>query len=47
MIDRMKRDLSQDEALQILIEKLRGTRIPCAFGEKLAEEVVEKYFPKW
>ena len=47
MTEEMQRDRSNDTVLQNLLDRLRGPCIPYEFGDRLAEESVQKYFPKW
>jgi len=41
------RDRTSNQELQNLLDRLTGPCTPYDFGDRLAEESVQKYFPKW
>lgn len=47
MIKTTPDELSTNEMLQNFLDELKGVCGPQEFGDRLAEESVEKYFPKW
>lgn len=47
MIENKSKEQLADPDLQAFLEKLKGPCIPHEFGERLAEESVERHFPKW
>lgn len=47
MTEKTPQNPSTDQVLQSLLDKLTDPCVPYDFGDRLAEESVEKYFPKW
>lgn len=47
MIDKMSKEPTVDQELQMLLEQLKDRCISPNFGNQLAEDSVERHFPKW